>query len=138
MLGSGGRRKLLTMQASAKSRWCSPTLIMHRTINVSNGSNYQCYELLTLLTTEKIVVGSFSGLLRIFNVNGSDSLSGYQISDLLLELELKHPIIQLLVGLFLAASDKLHLAVLHPRKLSVYSVAGNLYKTICTMQNKFY
>ncbi|KAI1293790.1 Protein PTHB1 [Halotydeus destructor] len=71
---------------------------------------------------KKIIIGSLSGLLRIFSVNSSES--GYQANDLLLETELKYPILQLTTGQYLSASDNLNLAILHPRKLSVYSVSG--------------
>ncbi|XP_034144976.1 protein PTHB1 isoform X2 [Esox lucius] len=42
----------------------------------------------------------------------------------LLEVQLRDPVIQVEVGKFVSCSDLLHLAVLHPRKLSVYSVSG--------------
>ena len=68
-------------------------------------------------------MGGLSGVLRIFTL--SKGLEDYEPSDLLLEVELKDlPILQVAAGFFLAASDHLHLAILHPRKLSVYSVSG--------------
>uniref|UniRef100_A0A8D0CJV1 Bardet-Biedl syndrome 9 n=1 Tax=Scleropages formosus TaxID=113540 RepID=A0A8D0CJV1_SCLFO len=78
---------------------------------------------------DKIVVGSYMGLLRIYGPRASSPGSGALAEDQLLEVQLRDPIIQLEVGKFVSCSDLLHLAVLHPRKLSVYAVtatAGNV------------
>ncbi|KAJ8354262.1 hypothetical protein SKAU_G00218290, partial [Synaphobranchus kaupii] len=72
---------------------------------------------------DKIVVGSYMGLLRIFLPHAAASGES-QAEDQLLEVQLKDPIIQVEVGKFVSCSDLLHLAVLHPRKLSVYAMTG--------------
>ena len=66
----------------------------------------------------KVISGSFSGMLRIYNPTDA----GYRVDDLLLETSLDAPILQLAVGEFLSNSPRPALAVLHPRKISIYSV----------------
>uniref|UniRef100_A0A7S1IUQ3 PTHB1 N-terminal domain-containing protein n=2 Tax=Eutreptiella gymnastica TaxID=73025 RepID=A0A7S1IUQ3_9EUGL len=67
---------------------------------------------------DKIILGSFSGVLRIYQPRQK----GFKPDDLLLEQQLDAPILQLGVGRFLPNMQQLALAVLHPRKLIVYSV----------------
>jgi len=66
----------------------------------------------------KIITGSLQGVLRIFFPRQRD----YQLNDLMLEEELGDPILQVEAGRFLSTSNGLALAVLHPRKLTVYTV----------------
>lgn len=73
-------------------------------------------------------MGGLSGILRIFSL--SKGIEDYEATDLLLEIDLNLPILQVAAGFFLAASDHVHLAILHPRKLSVYSVSGKLKSQI--------
>ncbi|KAM3613772.1 uncharacterized protein V6R79_004898 [Siganus canaliculatus] len=73
---------------------------------------------------DKVVVGSYMGMLRIFSPHGSKSSDGAPAEAQLLEVQLQNAIIQVELGKFVSCSDLLHLAVLHPRKLSVYSVSG--------------
>ncbi|KAM8826264.1 protein PTHB1 isoform 1-T2 [Synchiropus picturatus] len=75
---------------------------------------------------DKIVVGSYMGMLRIFAPRGSGNVEDGQSAAeaQLLEVQMPNAIIQVEVGKFVSCSDLLHLAVLHPRKLSVYSVSG--------------
>ncbi|XP_008322019.1 protein PTHB1 [Cynoglossus semilaevis] len=73
---------------------------------------------------DKVVVGSYMGMLRIFAPQASKSGEGGVTDTQLLEVQLQNAIIQVEVGKFVSCSDLLHLAVLHPRKLSVYSVSG--------------
>ncbi|XP_074539855.1 protein PTHB1 [Halichoeres trimaculatus] len=74
---------------------------------------------------DKVVVGSYMGMLRIFSPHANKSSSeGALMEAQLLEVQLQNAIIQVEVGKFVSCSDLLHLAVLHPRKLSVYSVSG--------------
>ncbi|XP_072454967.1 protein PTHB1 isoform X2 [Notamacropus eugenii] len=75
---------------------------------------------------DKIVVGSYTGYLRIFSPNPVKIGDGAQAEDLLLEVHLRDPILQVEVGKFVSGTELLHLAVLHPRKLCVYSVSGTL------------
>ncbi|XP_021564847.1 protein PTHB1 isoform X4 [Carlito syrichta] len=75
---------------------------------------------------DKIIVGSFMGYLRIFNPHPVKTGDGAQAEDLLLEVHLQDPILQVEVGKFVSGSELLHLAVLHSRKLCVYSVSGTL------------
>uniref|UniRef100_A0A3B4G2W9 Bardet-Biedl syndrome 9 n=1 Tax=Pundamilia nyererei TaxID=303518 RepID=A0A3B4G2W9_9CICH len=78
-------------------------------------------------TGHKVVVGSYMGMLRIFSPHASKTIEGGQADAQLLEVQLQNAIIQVELGKFVC-SELLHLAVLHPRKLSVYSVstAGNV------------
>ncbi|XP_052813611.1 protein PTHB1-like [Mya arenaria] len=76
---------------------------------------------------DKIVIGSYHGILRIFNpkpTKTENGWSGFRPEDVLLESPLQNPILQLETGKFVSGSDKLHLAILHPRKLAVYNVAA--------------
>lgn len=66
-----------------------------------------------------IATGSFGGLLRIY----SPSRREYKADDLILEEDLDYPILQMKMGKFLAGSDDMALAVLHPRKLTVYELS---------------
>ncbi|KAJ0066448.1 hypothetical protein NL108_013217, partial [Boleophthalmus pectinirostris] len=74
----------------------------------------------------KLVVGSYMGMLRIFSPHANKPSEGAQglAESQLLEVNLHNAIIQVELGKFVSCSDLLHLAVLHPRKLSVYSVSG--------------
>ncbi|XP_046732118.1 protein PTHB1 isoform X1 [Silurus meridionalis] len=73
---------------------------------------------------DKVVVGSYMGMLRIFapHITRPGEQSGADAQ--LLEVQLRDPIIQVEVGKFVSCSELLHLAVLHPRKLSIYAVSG--------------
>ncbi|XP_019524014.1 PREDICTED: protein PTHB1 [Hipposideros armiger] len=75
---------------------------------------------------DKIIVGSFMGYLRIFNPHPVKTGDAAQAEDLLLEMHLRDPILQVEVGKFVSGTEMLHLAVLHSRKLCVYSVSGTL------------
>jgi Bardet-Biedl syndrome 9 protein len=69
---------------------------------------------------DKIITGSFSGLLRIYYPRQPQ----YRIEDLMIEQNLGMPILQVSAGCFIAGSDELALAVLHPRRLAVYRVGA--------------
>ncbi|XP_023231240.1 protein PTHB1-like [Centruroides sculpturatus] len=75
---------------------------------------------------DKIIVGSHNGTLRVYQPHPekqeNGKLSCFQPDELLLERQLNFPIIDLAAGRFTSASEETHLAVLHPRKLSVYAV----------------
>uniref|UniRef100_A0A8C2UKJ9 Bardet-Biedl syndrome 9 n=1 Tax=Chinchilla lanigera TaxID=34839 RepID=A0A8C2UKJ9_CHILA len=75
---------------------------------------------------DKIIVGSFMGYLRIFNPRPVKTGDGAQAEDLLLEVHLRDPILQVEVGKFVSGTEMLHLAVLHSRQLCVYFVSGTL------------
>ena len=68
--------------------------------------------------TEKIAVGSLQGMLRIY----SPTRPQFRVEDLILEESLGAPILQLLLGRFIPASNMLGLAVLHPKKLVVFEL----------------
>jgi Bardet-Biedl syndrome 9 protein len=71
--------------------------------------------------TDKIVIGSQQGMLRIY----APTRPQYRVEDLYLEEMLGLPILQVMIGLFIPAVDNLlGLAVLHPKKLVVYEVVG--------------
>ncbi|KAL1781633.1 PTHB1 isoform X1 [Sigmodon hispidus] len=75
---------------------------------------------------DKIIVGSFMGYLRVFNPHSVKTGDGPQAEDLLLEVHLRDPVLQVEAGKFVSGTEMLHLAVLHPRKLCVYSISGTL------------
>ncbi|XP_075068684.1 protein PTHB1 isoform X2 [Mixophyes fleayi] len=75
---------------------------------------------------DKIIVGSYSGYLRLFSPHPLKASDGIQAEDLLLEVQLRNPVLQVEVGKFVSGTEQLHLAILHPRKLCVYSVSGTL------------
>jgi len=66
----------------------------------------------------KVATGSFSGMLRIYSPNAR----GYKLEDLVLESALELPILQLEAGRLVADPKRVALAVLHPRRLSVYTL----------------
>lgn len=69
----------------------------------------------------KIVTGSFSGMLRVFLPRER----GYRAEDLLMETELEGgPVLALACGRF-SATGTSQLAILHPRKLTVYNIAAS-------------
>eukprot|EP00960_Hanusia_phi_P040174 754286-Hanusia_phi.AAC.3 len=69
---------------------------------------------------DKIVVGGLSGVLRIYRAAGK----GYKPGDLMLEVQLGAPILQVEAGRFSPHSSKeVALAVLFPKALAVFSVS---------------
>ncbi|GBG31306.1 Rho guanine nucleotide exchange factor, putative [Hondaea fermentalgiana] len=65
----------------------------------------------------QVATGSLNGVLRVYEPR----LAKYTAEDLLLEVILDAPILQLACGRFVShAADELTLAVLHPRELVVY------------------
>ncbi|RMC05346.1 hypothetical protein DUI87_18535 [Hirundo rustica rustica] len=73
---------------------------------------------------DKVIVGSYKGYLRIFNPHPVKPGDEVQPEDLLLEVQLREPILQVEVGKFVSGTEGLHLAVLHCQKLCVYAVSG--------------
>lgn len=76
---------------------------------------------------DKIIVGSHNGTLRVYQPHPEKQEDGklncFQPDELLLERQLNFPVIDLAAGRFISASEQIHLAVLHPRKLSVYAIS---------------
>ncbi|XP_046859172.1 protein PTHB1-like [Xenia sp. Carnegie-2017] len=70
-------------------------------------------------SSDKIIVGSYHGMLRIFMPRSAE----FKPEDLMLEIQMSQPILQVEAGRYVSGSDKLHLGILHPRKFSVYSVS---------------
>jgi len=70
----------------------------------------------------KVITGSLQGILRIY----SPTKPEFSVEHHLLELDLGHGVLQLEAGHFTVNHSGLSLAVLHPRKLSVYAVVGNI------------
>jgi len=66
----------------------------------------------------KVVTGNFKGILRIF----APRQRGFRAADLRLEKDLGEPILQIAAGQFISSTAETALAVLHPRRLVVYSV----------------
>ncbi|CEG45305.1 bardet-biedl syndrome parathyroid hormone-responsive b1 [Plasmopara halstedii] len=68
----------------------------------------------------KIVTGSLNGMLRMYCPTERD----FRIEHLLLEENLRRPILQLALGSFIPNQRILALAILHPRRIGVYVVEG--------------
>ncbi|XP_032228416.1 protein PTHB1 isoform X2 [Nematostella vectensis] len=68
--------------------------------------------------SDKVIVGSYHGILRIYLPKATN----FKPEDLMLEIQLQQPILQVEIGHFVSGSESLHLALLHPRKLAIYSV----------------
>ena len=91
-----------------------------------------------LIFLDKIIVGSHSGILRIYGLKGtklsSDRLDVDELhfdeNDILVEMQFPVPILQVQSGILLSASEKRQLLLLFPRKFSVYSVTSKLLKWI--------
>nr|XP_037283061.1 protein PTHB1-like [Rhipicephalus microplus] len=87
--------------------------------NASNGSSQ----------SEQIIVGSHSGVLRVYQptcVQTEDgTFEGFRPEHMLLELQTAQAILQVLLGQFVSASDKLFIATLHPQRISVHNLAGD-------------
>lgn len=76
---------------------------------------------------DKVILGSYHGILRIYNPKPQKTesgWSGYSPEDVVLEQAFQLPILQVEAGRFSSGSENLVLAVLHPRKLSVYSISA--------------
>lgn len=67
---------------------------------------------------DKIAVGSFQGMFRMY----APSKPQFKVEDLVLEENIGLPILQLLLGKFIPSADVLGVAVLHPKRLSVYEI----------------
>uniref|UniRef100_A0ACB8FU91 Protein PTHB1 n=1 Tax=Sphaerodactylus townsendi TaxID=933632 RepID=A0ACB8FU91_9SAUR len=78
---------------------------------------------------DKIIVGSYMGFLRIYHPHPAKPGDPMQVEELLLETQLREPILQVEVGKFVSGTELLHLAVLHCKKLCVYAVSGILGNT---------
>uniref|UniRef100_A0A4W3IY76 Bardet-Biedl syndrome 9 n=1 Tax=Callorhinchus milii TaxID=7868 RepID=A0A4W3IY76_CALMI len=75
---------------------------------------------------DKIIIGSYKGILRVYSPQPSKPGATAQPEELILEIQLQDPILQVEVGKFVSGTELLHLAVLHPRKLSVFAVSGTM------------
>eukprot|EP00760_Papus_ankaliazontas_P038287 PhM_4_TR9053/c0_g1_i1/m.60036/K19398/BBS9; Bardet-Biedl syndrome 9 protein len=67
---------------------------------------------------DKIVVGTFQGVLRVYSPKGK----GLRADDLLLEQQLDAPVLSVLLGRFIPDSTSTAILVLHPRKVVVYNM----------------
>ncbi|KAF1331690.1 Pthb1 protein, partial [Globisporangium splendens] len=68
----------------------------------------------------KIVTGSLNGMLRMYSPTHNE----FKIEHLLLEENLHYPILQIEMGKFIPNQHMTALAILHPRRLSVYVIDG--------------
>ncbi|KAF1792278.1 PTHB1, N-terminal domain [Phytophthora cactorum] len=68
----------------------------------------------------KIVTGSLNGVLRVYCPTQSE----FRIEHLLLEENIRRPILQLALGYFIPNQRVLALAILQPRRIGVYVVEG--------------
>ncbi|KAK5644334.1 hypothetical protein RI129_005634 [Pyrocoelia pectoralis] len=75
-------------------------------------------------TYDKIIIGSHSGILRIYEpsteTNSENVINEFQPCDLLIEKIFGEPILQILTGRLVSGSTKIYIAVLYPRSISVY------------------
>lgn len=76
---------------------------------------------------EQIIVGSYNGYLRIYNPSPNKDSKGkidntYKATDLIIEKSFQLPIIQLETGRFVSTNNKIHIAILFPRKLAIYEL----------------
>ncbi|XP_014245601.1 protein PTHB1 [Cimex lectularius] len=74
---------------------------------------------------DHIIVGSHHGILRIFSPfseppEAADE-KGFAPTDLVIEIDLAQPIIQIATGRFMSGSKSKTLAILHPRSIAVYN-----------------
>ncbi|XP_067837947.1 protein PTHB1 isoform X2 [Heptranchias perlo] len=76
--------------------------------------------------SDKIIVGSYKGILRIYSPEPSKPGAALHPEELILELQLQDSVLQVEVGKFVSGTELLHLAILHPKKLSVYAVSGTM------------
>lgn len=78
--------------------------------------------------TNQILVGSHSGMLRVYQPSclqqEDGSFEGYKPEHVLLECQMSQAILGLSFGRFVSGSEKLYIALLHPRKLAIYSLTG--------------
>ncbi|CAG7831161.1 unnamed protein product [Allacma fusca] len=101
----------------------------------------------------KVVVGSFTGFLRIIGPpagmeEASDNRFTFPaeplVGNMLAESQLGSPVLQVDTGKFVSGSDNIHLAVLHPNKFGVYAVLrlpgqvehGSQYKITLLYEHK--
>ena len=102
-----------TRLGGAGEEFCHGSLAV---ANVDNAADGGC----------KVITGSLQGMLRLYSPrqrgSESDGSRGDSSQDLLLEQPLDHPILQLEVGKFMMHGEQLAVAVLHPRRLVVYSI----------------
>ncbi|XP_076821847.1 protein PTHB1-like [Clavelina lepadiformis] len=73
---------------------------------------------------DKVIVGSYNGILHVYAPTKDVGKNPGQ--DVVLEINLSDPILQVLAGKFVSVSTDLHLAILHPRLLSVYQVTRSV------------
>lgn len=87
---------------------------------------------------DKIITASFNGILRVYRIELSQTNKSeqnhFQPSDLLLEVDLKSPIVQIAAGILLASTN-IQLAVLHAEKLCVYSISCKHFRLFAKCGN---
>lgn len=78
---------------------------------------------------DKVLVGSHSGILRVHQPTCTQledgTFGGFRPENVLLEYQMAHPILQVALGYFVSGSNRIYIAILHPRKLSVLSFTGD-------------
>ncbi|XP_064466327.1 protein PTHB1-like [Ornithodoros turicata] len=79
--------------------------------------------------SDKVLVGSHSGVLRIYEPSCNQLEDGtfvqFRPEDVLLEYKMAHPILHVAVGHFVSGSKKIYIATLHPLKLSILSFTAD-------------
>lgn len=101
---------------TASSLFQARTWWNSRIVNDQFDSKSVAVAKLLSVQNNQVIIGGFSGILRIYLPQQDNS------KDVLLEQQLPAPILQLEIGNFHSSKGP-HLAVLHPLKLSVYAIA---------------
>jgi Bardet-Biedl syndrome 9 protein len=86
-----------------------------------------CVADLNYAESDKLIVGSFHGRLAIYEPSpskGEDNGRSCKANDMICEVQLSDPILQVEAGRFVSGSDATHVAVLHPRKLTVFGLSS--------------
>ncbi|KAF0758640.1 protein PTHB1 isoform X2 [Aphis craccivora] len=72
---------------------------------------------------DSIILGSLDGVLRVYGVHSAPPSSlQYSPSDLLIEMQLDNPVLQVCTGKLISCSPSKNIAVLHPFSIVVYGV----------------
>ena len=82
---------------------------------------------------KKIVTASLLGVLRVY----VPTIKEYEVDDLILEVDLHLPVMQIEIGMFLPEVYEGAVAVLHPRKLVIYKyvASGTFHELVVVFEH---
>ncbi len=112
---NGGRRQTPTIRRMWIGRVCALQSCSSDRIAVSGRFWY----ILSTTIIEQLVVATHTGHLVVYD---SATSSSFRAEDVLIEMNIGIPIVALAAGRFMPRADRHQLAVLHPRKLTVYGL----------------